>query len=434
MERIYVRGGVPLRGTIRVGGSKNAGLGLMAACLLVDGRTTLRGMPDIRDIHVMAEVLRALGAEVRFSPGEDMVIDASGFRRTTAPDELMVRMRASFYVLGPMLARLGEARIAQPGGCRIGARPVDFHLRGLERLGARCRVTEGIVQAYAEGLKGAHILLDFPSAGATTHLMMAAALAEGQTLIENAAAEPEVADVAHLLTHLGARVDGAGSSRVRVQGVEALKRDQVYTVIPDRMEAGTYACAAAMTRGDLRIENVVPAHMHPVMAKLREMGVALEVPEDEDVPGTLGVRMDRRPRATDVIAMPHPGFPTDMQQPVAALLSLADGTSSVTDQVFENRFRYVEELRRMGAQVEVQGRTAIFTGVDHLHGAALDAPDLRAGAALIVAALGAEGESAIAGVEHVDRGYDNLVKKLVRAGADISRVDVETVKNLAATL
>lgn len=434
MERIYVRGGTPLTGTIRVGGSKNAGLALMAACLLVEGKTTLRGIPDIRDIDAMAQLLQAVGAEVRFLPGGDLEIDGSGFRSTRAPEELAGQFRASFYVLGPMLARLGEAHVPQPGGCQIGARPVDFHIRGMEALGARLRVEGGIVHASAAGLRGARIYLDFPSAGATSHLMTAAALAEGVTVIENAAAEPEVADVGNLLRCLGVRVEGAGTSRVLVEGARRLDTGRTYTVIPDRMEAGTYACAAAITGGDLVLENVVPAHLQPVLVKLQDMGVTIQASQPAEAPGTVRVRAARRCRAVDVIAMPHPGFPTDMQQPIAALLSVSEGSAIVTDRVFENRFRYVDELRRMGADIAVEGRTAFIRGVERLQGATVTATDLRAGAALIVAALAAEGESSLSGVEHVDRGYDALVKKLVLAGADITRVDVERVQRLLTTL
>jgi UDP-N-acetylglucosamine 1-carboxyvinyltransferase len=434
VERIYIRGGNPLEGTIRVGGSKNAALPLMAACLLVEGRTTLRGVPNIRDLRAMAQILRSVGARVQFSGDGDLEIDASGFNGTRSVGELPGTFRASFYVLGPMLARLGQACVAQPGGCQIGARPVDFHIRGMQALGARVLVEGGVVDAVADGLRGARIYLDFPSAGATTHLMMAAALAKGTTLIENAAAEPEVADVANLLRCLGVRVEGAGTSTVLIEGVERLRTDCVYTVIPDRMEAGTFACAAAITRGDVLLENVIQAHLAPVVMKLRDMGVTVKGEGPADMPGAVRVSLKERPRAVDILAMPHPGFPTDMQQPMAALLSVSRGTAMVTDRVFENRFKYATELRKMGADIAVEGSTAFIHGVERLRGAPITATDLRAGAALIVAALAADGESAVSGVEHVDRGYDSLVKKLVHLGADISRVDVETVRKLVEAL
>lgn len=428
MDKIIVRGGAPLHGSLRVSGSKNASLAIMAACLLVDGKTTLHNIPTIRDIQTMAEMLRKVGAEVTFLEGDTVEIDASGFCRTSAPEDLVRRMRASFYVLGPMLARLGAARVAQPGGCEIGARPIDFHVKGFQEMGANLRVDGGIVEGRAEGLHGANIYLDFPSAGATTHLMTAAAVAEGTTVIENAATEPEVADLGNFLRALGASVEGAGTSHVEVEGVGRLRAGQEYTVIPDRMEAGTFACAAAITRGDVLLENVIPSHLQPVLVKLQQMGVAVTTfGNTPDAPSLLRVANRNRCRAVDILAMPHPGFPTDMQQPMVALLSVSEGAAMVTDRVFENRFRYVSELQRMGADIRVEGRTAFVHGVNHLVGAAVTGTDLRAGAALIVAALGAEGESVVSGVEHLDRGYGGMVEKLQRAGANITRSGVGTM-------
>jgi UDP-N-acetylglucosamine 1-carboxyvinyltransferase len=430
VDKIYIRGGNPLEGSIRVSGSKNSSLGLMAACLLVDGTTTLRNVPDIRDIHTMAEMLREVGATVRFS-GDSVAIDASGFYRTSAPEELVRKMRASFYVLGPMLARLGSARVAQPGGCDIGARPVDFHIRGMQALGAQVRTEGGIVEAHADELRGARIYLDFPSAGATTHIMTAACLANGITTIENAATEPEVADLADLLNTLGAKIEGAGTSTVWVEGVEKLESGRDYAVIPDRIEAGTFACAAAISRGDVVLENVIASHMEPVLVKLQDMGVdVVPITTDLERPGRVRISAKERLHAVDILAMPHPGFPTDMQQPMVALLSICAGHAMVTDRVFENRFRYVSELQRMGADIRVEGRTAFVHGVDRLVGASVTGTDLRAGAALIVAALAAEGESVVSGIEHLDRGYDRIVDKLGRAGADIRRADAENVAAL----
>jgi UDP-N-acetylglucosamine 1-carboxyvinyltransferase len=431
VEKIYVRGGTPLGGTIRVGGSKNATLAIMAACLLVKGKTVLRNVPDIRDIHTMAEMLVELGSEVRFGTDGVVEIDASGFYRTSAPEELVRKMRASFYVLGPMLARLGAARVAQPGGCNIGARPVDFHVKGLQLMGAYVRTEGGIVEGYTDGLRGASIYMDFPSAGATSHLMTAAALAEGVTTLENAAAEPEVIDVANFLRSLGAKIEGAGTSTVTIEGVRSLNSGGEYTVIPDRMEAGTFACATAITRGDVILENVVAAHMHPVLVKLQDMGVNIStLGSNPEEPGLMRVSAPERCKAVDILAMPHPGFPTDMQQPMVALLSVAEGAAMVTDRVFENRFRYVSELQRMGADIRVEGRTAFVHGQTQLIGTGVTATDLRAGAALIVAALGAQGVSVVSGVEHVDRGYGALVEKLQTAGADITRGDVDSISRM----
>jgi UDP-N-acetylglucosamine 1-carboxyvinyltransferase len=330
-----------------------------------------------------------------------------------------------------MLARLGAARVAQPGGCDIGARPVDFHVKGMQALGAYVRTEGGIVEGYTDGLRGASIYMDFPSAGATTHLISAASLAEGVTVIENAAAEPEVVDLANFLRSLGARIEGAGTSTVTVEGVKALDTDREYSVIPDRMEAGTFACAAAITHGDVILENIVASHMHPVLVKLQDMGVSIStLGSNPDEPGLMRITTRERCKAVDILAMPHPGFPTDMQQPMVALLATANGASMVTDRVFENRFRYVSELQRMGADIRVEGRTAFVHGIEQLTGAAVTATDLRAGAALIVAALGAQGVSVVSGVEHVDRGYGGLVEKLLTAGADISRGDVDSLSRM----
>lgn len=426
MDKIYVRGGNPLHGAIQVSGSKNAALAIMASALLVDGKTTLLNVPDIRDIHTMGELLREVGAEVRFSTDGVVEIDASGFNRTETPEDLASKMRASFYMLAPMLARLGRARVAQPGGCQIGARPVDFHIKGMQALGARVNVEGGIVDGTADRLQGANIYLDFPSAGATTQIMAAASLAQGTTIIENAASEPEIVDLGNFLRALGANIHGHGTSTVVIEGVSRLQPNREYTIIPDRMEAGTFACAAAITRGDVVLENVIAAHLHPVLVKLQDMGVSVtSLGKDAETPGSLRVSMDRRTRAVDILAMPHPGFPTDMQQPMVALLSVSEGNAMVTDRVFENRFKYVGELQRMGADIRVEGRTAFILGVDRFKSAPVTATDLRAGAALIVAALAADGVSIISGVEHVDRGYGDLVEKLQSAGADIKRSNGE---------
>ena len=428
MDKIYVRGGNPLRGSIKVSGSKNASLAIMAAALLVEGKTVLQNVPDIRDIHTMGDLLREVGAEVRFSTDGVVEIDASGFNRTETPEELASKMRASFYMLAPMLARLGRARVAQPGGCQIGARPVDFHIKGMQALGAHVDVEAGIVEGRADRLTGANIYLDFPSAGATTQIMAAASLSQGTTVIENAASEPEIADLGNFLRALGANIHGHGTSTVVIEGVDRLTAGREFSIIPDRMEAGTFACAAAITRGDVVLEHVIASHLHPVLVKLQDMGVTVTAEgADADAPGSLRVASPGRTRAVDILAMPHPGFPTDMQQPMVALLAVSEGNAMVTDRVFENRFKYVGELQRMGADIRVEGRTAFILGVDRCKGASVTATDLRAGAALIVAALGAEGVSVVSGVEHVDRGYGALVEKLQAGGADITRGNGEPV-------
>jgi UDP-N-acetylglucosamine 1-carboxyvinyltransferase len=421
LDRISITGCVPLSGSVRVSGSKNSSLGIMAASLLARGRTVLHNVPRIGDILTMADMLQRIGAEVSIGADGTATIDATEFSVDEAPYDLVKRMRASFSVLGPMLARLGSARVPLPGGCDIGARPVDFHVKGLQALGARVSIEHGFVDAEVDELIGNPIYLDFPSVGATTHLMTAAALARGVTTIENAASEPEVVDLARFLQQMGARIEGAGTNKIVIEGADELRGTE-YTIIPDRLEAGTYALATAITGGNITIEGVIEDHLHPVLSKLQEAGVGLAcVSEGADTPGILKVWRDRPLRAVDVLAMPHPGFPTDLQQPLAACVCLAEGTSVITDHVFERRFNYVGELQRMGADIRVEGRSAIIRGVERLTGAQVHASDLRAGAALIVAALGADGESTITGLEHLDRGYDNLVEKLRKLGAQVER-------------
>jgi UDP-N-acetylglucosamine 1-carboxyvinyltransferase len=425
LDKIYVSGGVPLNGTVRISGSKNSSLGIMAGALLAEGPSILRNVPDIGDIHTMVEMLQAIGIAAAYHADGTLTIDATELRATEAPYDLVKRMRASFSVLGPMLARVGAARVAMPGGCAIGARPVDYHVKGLVALGARINIEHGFVDAEANGLTGNCIYLDFPSAGATTHLMTAAALAEGVTTIENAAAEPEVIDLADYLTKMGGRVEGAGTKKITIEGVRQL-RGVEHTIIPDRIEAGTYALAAVATGGDIVLDDVIPEHMKPLMAKLRDMGAGIApYGTSPDARCKMKVWCKARPQAVDVLAMPHPGFPTDLQQPIVAVLSLGEGTSVITDHVFENRFKYIAELQRMGADIRVEGRSAIVKGVERLSGAEVTASDLRAGAALVIAGLAAEGRTTISGLEYLDRGYGHLAEKLAALGADIERYDAE---------
>lgn len=415
LDRIYVRGGKRLEGAVRMSGSKNATLAIMAAAALAEGKVTLRNIPRIGDTHTMVDLLNSLGAATRFVADDAVVIDAGSIYSLEAPYELVRRMRASFCVLGPLLARFKFARVPVPGGCDIGARPVNFHIDGLRRLGAEIHVEHGIYTAEARRLRGASIYLDFQSAGATQHLMTAACLAEGTTVIGNCATEPEVVDLANFLNSLGARVSGAGTATVTVEGVDRLGGGE-YDVISDRMEAGTFAVAAASTGGDVSIVGTIADHMRPVVNKLMEAGV--EVTEQSD---GLRIRRSGSLHAVDIKTAPHPGFPTDMQQPFAALLAIAKGTSIITETVYESRFRYVNELNRMGANVKVEGRTAVIEGVGQLTGAPVTATDLRAGATLICAGLAAEGETEIIGVEHIDRGYDDVVEKFRSLGACIQR-------------
>jgi UDP-N-acetylglucosamine 1-carboxyvinyltransferase len=425
LENIFVSGGVPLTGTVRISGSKNSALAVMAGALLAEGPSILRNVPNIGDIHTMVEMLQAIGIAAEYQPDGTLTIDATDLRAHEAPYELVKRMRASFSVLGPMLARIGAARVALPGGCAIGARPVDYHVKGLVALGARIHIEHGFVEAEADGLRGNLIYLDFPSAGATTHLITAAALAEGVTTIENAAAEPEVIDLADYLTKMGARIEGAGTKKITIEGVRRLQGVE-HNIIPDRIEAGTFALAAMATGGEVILEDVIPEHMKPLIAKLREAGAGVApYGTSSEARCRMKVWCAARPRAVDVLAMPHPGFPTDLQQPIVAVLSRGDGTSVITDHVFENRFKYVTELQRMGADIRVEGRSAIVKGVERLSGAQVAASDLRAGAALVIAALAADGQSTITGLEYLDRGYGHLVEKLADLGADIARYDAD---------
>jgi UDP-N-acetylglucosamine 1-carboxyvinyltransferase len=415
LDKIFVQGGCKLEGKVRTSGSKNATLAIMAGAVLADGRVTLRNIPQISDTHTMVELLNGLGAATRFIDDTTVVIDSAGIYHLEAPYELVRKMRASFCVLGPLLARFGFARVPVPGGCDIGARPVNFHIEGLKRLGAAIHVEHGIYTAEARKLQAAEIYLDFQSAGATQHLITAACLAEGTTIIDNCAAEPEVVDLADFLNVLGAKIHGAGTPTITIEGVEKLGGGE-YSVIPDRMEAGTFAVATAITSGDVMIDGAIMDHMRPVTSKLIEAGV--QVTHNN---GGIRVRRTGPVRSVDIRTAPHPGFPTDMQQPFAALLSIAKGTSTIMETVYESRFRYVNELNRMGAQVRVAGRTAVIDGVEQLTGAPVTATDLRAGATLICAAMVGEGETEISGVEHIDRGYDNIVGKLQGLGASITR-------------
>ncbi len=416
-SKIIVRGGEPLHGTVPTSGSKNAALAVMAAAILATEPVTLRNVPRIGDIHTMVELLNELGATAQFVEPTTVRIDPSSILTLEAPYELVRKMRASFNVLGPLLARFGFARVPVPGGCDIGTRPVNFHVDGLRRLGAKLHSEHGVYTAEAKKLVGGTIYMDFPSAGATQHLMTAASLAQGVTTIENCATEPEVLSLAEFLNSLGAQVHGAGTTTIRVTGVECLRGGE-FTIIPDRMEAGTFAVAAAITAGDVVIENAVVEHMSPVLNKLMETGA-------EVTPVTNGVRIrgPKRPKPADIKTNPHPAFPTDMQQPFGALLSIADGTSVITENVYESRFRYVNELNRMGADIRVSARTAVITGVPRLTGCPVTASDLRAAAALVCAGLAAEGATELTGVEHLERGYEDLPSKLRSLGASVECCD-----------
>ena len=418
-----IEGGYRLTGEIAISGSKNASLAVLAGTVLAStGVTTVRNLPRIEDIAVMAEILRALGCFVTFvDEGRTAQIDASGLHSDRVPDALASKMRASLHLLGPVLARRGRARIPQPGGCSIGARPIDLHLKGLTALHADVDASIS-AEARAGGLRGAEIFLDKPSVGATMNIMMAAALAKGETVIENAAQEPDVEDLALLMTAMGARISGAGTGMITIQGVEAMHGAD-FTVSPDRIEAGSMALVAAVTGGDITLTNVNPEHMRPILMKIEEMGIEVSEPSATSV---RLVHPGAALKATNVKAMPHPGFPTDLQQPFAVALCLAEGVSNITDTVYEGRFRYLSELGRMGAKAELlDGRTAVVHGVSHLIGADVEATDLRAGAAMVLAGLAASGTTRITNLAHIDRGYEKLVEKLQGVGARIWRENAQ---------
>lgn len=417
MERLIVKGGNRLVGTVKTSGAKNAVLPIIAASILGTSPSRLDEIPALEDVRTICAVLECLGIKVDASEPHTLKIDSREITSCEAPYELVRSMRASFLVMGPLLARKGYARISQPGGCAIGTRPIDLHLKGFEALGVKIEQGHGYIEASApEGMTGANIYLDFPSVGATENIMMAAAMANGSTVLENPAEEPEIVDLANYLNQMGARVRGAGTNVITIEGVSELHGVQ-HSVIPDRIEAGTYMIAAAMTGGDVIIENVLPEHQKPLIAKLREAGALVE--EDIDRIHVVG---SGRLKAVDIKTLPYPGFPTDMQAQMMAMLSVAEGRSKITETVFENRFMHVVELNRMGANITTEGRSAVITGPAHLTGCTVRATDLRAGAAMILAGLVAEGATEICDIYHIDRGYEEIAAKLTRLGADIKRV------------
>lgn len=417
MEKFVIQGGAPLSGTIPVSGSKNSALPALAACLLTAEPVTLHRIPPVRDIGTMIELIRYSGADVQVA-GERVTITAANIDKPEAPYEVVKTMRASSLVLGPLVARTGRARVSLPGGCAIGARPINLHVTALEHLGAEIRQDHGYIEAVApNGLRGGTVHFDRITVTGTEDILMAAVLARGETIIENAAREPEVVDLAHLLTRMGAKIEGAGTSTIRVQGVTALNGAE-HTIIADRIEAGTFLVAGAITRGDVSVTGCVPDHLRALIAKLQQAGVEVT----ETAPDTLRVRVPVSLRNTDMTTEEHPGFATDLQAQFMALMTQAEGISFITEKIFENRFMHVQELARMGANIRLEGRQAIVAGPTRLTGAPVIASDLRASASLVIAALAAEGETEIDRVYHIDRGYDRIEAKLNAAGANIRRI------------
>lgn len=414
MNEVFVmKGGNPLRGEVVISGAKNAALGIVAGALLTDEEVIIENLPDVRDINVMLEALRAIGAKVRRIESHVVSIQADQLSMKSVDDDAIRRIRASYYFIGALLGKYHQAKVALPGGCAIGERPIDQHIKGFTALGAEVEISDGYFVAKAEELVGQHIYLDVVSVGATINLMLAAVLADGQTIIENVAKEPHIVDVANFLNSMGANIRGAGTDTIRIRGVERL-HGTTYGVIPDQIEAGTFMCAAAVTRGNILIKNIIPKHMESIAAKLRDMGnIVYEGDEEIQVIG------GEKQRGTKIKTLPYPGFPTDMQPQIAVTLALAEGKSTVTESIFENRFLYVEELKKMGADITVEDRVATILGQEKLRGATLHALDLRAGAALVLAGLAAEGVTVLEDIGYIRRGYEFFEKKLMNLGAKI---------------
>lgn len=419
MEQYIMRGGNPLVGEVTIGGAKNAALGILAGAIMTDEDVVIENMPDVRDTNVLLEAIQEIGASVVRLDRHTVKINASGINEVSVDDEYIRKIRASYYFIGALLGKYKSARVPLPGGCNIGSRPIDQHLKGFRALGAKIEIERGAVHAHAIDLVGSHIYMDVVSVGATINVMMAATMAEGQTIIENAAKEPHIVDMANFLSSMGADIKGAGTDIIRIRGVRKL-HGTTYSIIPDQIEAGTFMCAAAITRGDVTVRNVIPKHLEAISAKLIEIGC--EVLEGDEAIRVVG-KLKQRP--TNIKTLPYPGFPTDMQPQMAVTLALADGTSMITESIFENRFKYVDELARMGSNVKVEGNVAVIDGVKGFTGAQVVSPDLRAGAALVLAGLAADGYTVVDEIGYIQRGYECFEEKLQSLGAVIEKVDSE---------
>ena len=419
MEQYVVKGGVPLRGEVSIGGAKNAALGILAAAIMTDETVTIENVPNVRDTRVLLQAIEGIGAKVKYIYNNTVQINGGSISDLNVEYEYIRKIRASYYLLGALLGKYKESNVALPGGCNIGSRPIDQHLKGFKALGAKVNIDHGVVSAKAENLVGGHIYFDVVTVGATINLMMASCMAEGETILENAAKEPHIVDVANFLNAMGDNIKGAGTDVIRIKGVNRL-HGCTYSIIPDQIEAGTFMMAAAATRGDIVIKDVIPKHLESITAKLLEMGCKLVEGDD-----WIRVIAEGEVGSTNVKTLPYPGFPTDMQPQIAVALALAKGSSMVTESIFENRFKYVDELNRMGAKIKVEGNTAYIEGVEKFTSAQLSAPDLRAGAALVIAALAADGISQIDDIEYIQRGYEDFEGKLSALGAIIAKVDSE---------
>lgn len=415
MDKFVINGGIPLKGTVEISGAKNSAVAILPAALLADTPSSIDNLPEINDIELLSKMIQYLGGKT-IKKEHEMTIDPAGINSFCPPHELASQMRASYYLIGALLSKFKEAAIAMPGGCNIGVRPIDQHIKGFEALGAKTTIEHGIIRVKADKLVGNHIYFDVVSVGATINLMLAACKAEGTTILENCAKEPHVVDVANFLNAMGANIKGAGTDTIKIVGVDKLHGCK-HTVIPDQIEAGTYMVAAAATHGDVIVKGIIPKHLESIIAKMSEMGVKIEEYDEE-----LRVTTDGRLKRVDIKTQPYPGFPTDMQQLMAVLLALADGVSVITENVYEGRFKYLDELKKMGVNAKVEGRIAVIEGTQKLTGAPLTATDLRAGAAMVIAGLAASGTTEVKNIYHIDRGYESMEKKLQKLGADIKRV------------
>lgn len=417
MEKLIINGPTPLKGEVNISGAKNSAVAILPATLLIDGVCTINNLPNIMDVKLSCKILEGLGAKIKWIDKNSIEIDTRNITNTIAPIDLTRKFRASYYLIGSMLGRKKEIEVGLPGGCNLGARPIDQHIKGFEALGAEVEITGGNVRATAKNLTGTSIYMDIVSVGATINVMLASVLAEGTTIIDNAAKEPHIVDIANFLNTMGADIRGAGTDMIKINGVKSLKGGQSYSVVPDQIEAGTFMLAAIASKGDLIIKNCITKHLECVTAKILEIGGNVDMNGDK-----LRVWCDKRPTKANIKTLPYPGFPTDLQPQMGVVLSLAEGTSIINESIWESRFQYTNELNKMGAQITAQGKSAIFEGVETLRGASVYSTDLRAGAALIVAGIAAEGRTEIYNLEHIDRGYENIEEKFRNIGANIQRI------------
>ena len=418
MEKLVIEGGTPLKGTVEIIGAKNSAVALLPATLLINGISTINNLPNISDIKITCEILEGLGSKITWNNPHSISIDNRNIKNTTAPIDLTSKFRASYYLIGAMLGRCGKIEVGLPGGCNLGPRPIDQHVKGFESLGATVDLSQGKVYAEASKLEGTTIYLDIVSVGATINIMLASVLAEGTTIIENAAKEPHIVDIANFLNSAGANIIGAGAESIKINGVKELNTDITYSVVPDQIEAGTFMLAAIATKGDLTIKNCIPEHLDCLTSKILEIGGNVECIND-----TIHVWYDKRTSKATITTLPYPGFPTDLQAQMGVVLALSDGTSIINESIWDSRFQYTAELNKMGAHITVQGKSAIFEGVDNLYGASVFSSDLRAGAALIIAGLAAHGTTEVYNIHYIDRGYENIENKFTALGANIKRVD-----------